>query len=86
MDKPMMKCGHAAMATDAEGNPVCVICVGIHDGAREVAEPPNLTGRKAKCTYGCKNSVKDSKTSLAFFEHLPQQEFDRYYCGCYGWD
>lgn len=28
----------------------------------------------------------DSSPHLAFFEHLPDKEFDRYYCGCWGWD
>jgi hypothetical protein len=56
MTKPMMKCGHAANATDSEGNPVCAICYGINPqlsrAATEVAEkPPDLEGRRARCAY-----------------------------------
>lgn len=53
-DKPLMKCGHAANATcSASGGvihdppiPSCCICDCL-----EVAAPPNLVGRIAKCTY-----------------------------------
>ena len=85
MDKPMMKCGHAANSTDGHGNPACVICYGIHPGASEVAEPPNLAGRKSRCVYGCGNT-RDSSTELPFFEHVPDKPNDRHYCGCRGWD
>jgi len=27
-----------------------------------------------------------SSSSLPFFEHLPGNEFDEFYCGCHGWD
>lgn len=42
--------------------------------------------RMAKCSYGCKDSIVESSSDLAFFQSNPEQEFDRYYCGCYGWD
>ena len=55
MDKPMMKCGHAANAT-CRGKagvkydppiPSCAICFCI-----EIDEaPPSLNGRQAKCDY-----------------------------------
>ncbi len=80
----MMRCGHAANATDENGNPSCVICVGIVPGATVVDEPPDLTGRRAKCP-DCDLFV-DSETSLAFFEHRPNKDFDMYYCGCSGWN
>ena len=42
----MMKCGHAANATDPSGNPGCAICIGLGRGADEVdSAPPDLTGR-----------------------------------------
>lgn len=83
--KPMMECGHAANAT-SKGDPVCAICVGLHPGARVIAEAqPDLTGRTAKCSYRC-GSTAPSSTSLAFFTHQPNQEHDNYYCGCWGWD
>lgn len=81
---PLMKCGHAAQGTDKGGNPVCVICIGLDDGAKVVAEEPNLEGRKASCPY-CHKQV-DSSTNLPFFEHLPNRGWDVYYCGCRGWD
>jgi len=82
--KPMMKCGHAANAEDENGNPVCVICAGITPDAYVVAEMPDLSGRRAKCVY-CERKVQSS-TDLPFFEYRPNEEFDIYYCGCYGWD
>ena len=89
MNRPMMGCGHAANAhyTDSNGveQPSCVICVGIVAGAKTVVETPNLEGRMARCSYGAHKDVPSSM-KLAFFEHHPDQEFDRYYCGCYGWD
>jgi hypothetical protein len=82
---PMMKCGHAANATNGDGNPSCVICVGIHPGAETIDEsPPDLTGRKSKCAY-C-SEIQDSDPSLAFFEHRPDRDYDLHYDGCRGWD
>lgn len=26
-----------------------------------------------------------SSTSLPFFEHRPDEEHDKHYCGCFGW-
>jgi len=72
---PMMACGHSANGTDEQGNPVCVICVGIVDGARTVVTEPDLSDRKAKCAE-CTRIV-DSKLSLAFFRHLPGRQYDQ---------
>lgn len=84
MQQPMMKCGHSANATDENGKPVCAICVGIIKGACEIDENlPNLIGRQAKCRCG---AIQPSKLSLPFFKHQPEQEFDSFYCGHYGWD
>ena len=87
MDKLMMKCGHAANATNGKGEPSCVICIGIHPGAEEIAETPVLANRKSHCAYymGCKTE-KDSNTNLPFFQHKPDHEFDQHYCGCKGWN
>ena len=82
-DKPMMRCGHAANALE-NGKPVCAICAGIHDGYNQIGNTPNLAGRQARCAY-CKRTVP-SKTSLAFFEHRPDMEYDSFYDGCFGWD
>ena len=83
--KPMMQCGHAANAVDKDtGAPCCVICAGI-SGAdyMTVVTTPDLTGRMARC--GC-GRQQPSSTGLAFFEHLPDKQYDKYYCGCRGWD
>jgi len=82
---PLMKCGHTASGKDSQGSPVCVACIGIYPGARQIDEnPPSLTGRSAKCVY-CGKKVT-SKLSLAYFQSRINQEEDRYYCGCKGWD
>lgn len=47
----MMACGHAAQAQDDNGTPACVICIGIHPGAMQPVDAPDLTGRKARCDY-----------------------------------
>lgn len=51
--------------------------VGRHD------ERPS--SERAKSPHACKSEAPSS-TSLAFFEHKPSEPFDRYYCGCFGWD
>ena len=83
--KPLMRCGHSANATNEDGAPVCVICIGLTPDASEMAPTPNLVGRTARCSYG-DHARKPSSTDLAFFEYLPDQPDDRYYCGCHGWD
>ncbi len=105
MAHPMMKCGHAANAT-SNGKPACVICAGISGGANMIVNdnPPNLSGRKARCSYygtspkgrnyegeSCKRGEvckceRDSSEELAFFEYCLGKDFDKYYCGCWGWD
>ena len=66
----IMKCGHAANAEqilpDGTLVPCCVICAGIDPGAYEPAEPPDLTGRTARC-YCCK--TKPSSMNLPFFHY-----------------
>lgn len=80
----LMKCGHTSNATDENGNPVCLICVGIKKGAEEIAEyQPDLKNREAKC-MDCGKKV-NSELNLPFFEHKPESEYDRFYCGCRGW-
>jgi len=86
MTKPMMKCGHTANGK-INGKPCCLICYGIKDGATEVAKEsdlPNLEGRVAKCAY-CENT-QPSSFKLAFFEYKSNEKYDKYYCGCRGWN
>lgn len=80
---PMMSCGHAANGTTGDGEPVCIICAGIVEGARQVApEPPSLDGRTMRCSYdnlkaghgrGYKepagSSIRPSDPAAAFFEY-----------------
>lgn len=73
---PMMKCGHAANATDEDNNPVCAICAGIKEGYDEIDDSVKLEGRRAHCCYG-KHAFKDSSTGLPFFEYRgPNSEYD----------
>lgn len=84
---PMMKCGHAANATDESGNPICVICALIDPGSTVVDDnPPDLSGRMARCWYRSCRSTTPSNPDLAFFEHRPKDPYDTYYCGCLGWN
>jgi hypothetical protein len=81
---PMMQCGHAANATQ-DGRPVCVICVGIVDGADRVdPDPPPLGGRTMVC--GSCRAERPSDRSAAFFQARPDREKDSFYDGCRGWD
>ncbi len=44
--------------------------------------------REAICCYIGKSihGKVESDPALPFFEAKPDQEYDLYYCGCYGWD
>jgi len=64
---PIMKCGHAANAVDTHGYPVCVICLGITEGAVIVDTQPDLTGRMARCY--CDKPPIPSDRNEAFFEY-----------------
>lgn len=79
MNKPIMKCGHAAQGTTKGEKPICVICMETI----QANEQPNLYGRKAKCFCGRK---MPSNTNLAFFAYKQGSEYDNFYCGCAGWD
>ena len=82
--KQLMECGCVAQGISA-GKPVCVIHLGLVKGADQPVMPPDLSERTARCSYG-KHSVVASSLDLAFFEYLPDEEQDKYYCGCWGWD
>lgn len=88
------------VTVDGERKPACVICAGIVDGAYEIdPNPPTLEGREAICThaeaerldrdhgkYRVASRAVKSETNLPLFKHLPDEPYDRYYCGCWGWD
>jgi hypothetical protein len=84
----LMACGHTSNAHDENGDPVCIMCLGTHNGARVPVKECNgnegLKGRRAKCAYG--DSITDSRWSLPFFQYRPDKEYDEYYCGCMGWN
>ena len=84
-----MKCGHTANAaaiTNKDGKTIdiCCMCWGFTPDAEIEVDPPDFTGRKAKCDY-CGRTV-DSNLGLAFFGYRPNNKTDVYYCGCRGWD
>ena len=90
---PLMKCGHTANAVMKFPNSedtgeidihCCVICVGLTKDAKIIMDKPNIEGRKSKCS-DC-GKIADSKWSLPFFEYKPNDEYDRHYDGCWGWD
>lgn len=87
MNNPMMECGHAANGLEkSSGLPVCIICTGIHPGARTVvAIAPDLTGRQATCDCG-RLAPSENRQFLAFFSYRPDRDTDHYYCGHSGWD
>lgn len=83
MTKLLMKCGHVANGVklvDRKRIPCCIIC-----GCTEPSKSQmNLTNREAICA-DCHNKTK-SKADLPFFKYRPDQKYDSYYDGCYGWD
>jgi len=85
LERTHMACGHVANAKLDNGDPCCIICYGIHPGAGQVVEPPDLTGREAKCYY-CGKIVSSMNGRIQFFNHLPEKDYDEFYCGCKGWD
>lgn len=101
-DPPMMMCGHAANALDIKTNrPSCVICMSTRSDLATTINPDySFEKREARCAYdqpgaggGGKyrkhtdgDSITPARMSLAFFESKPNEKWDRYYCGCWGWD
>ena len=75
-----MKCGHTANGENEKQYQFCVIC----SCGEKSSSYPSLENRKAKCSYG--DSIVNSDYNLAFFKHKPDNEYDEYYCGCFGWD
>jgi hypothetical protein len=76
----LMKCGHVA-------NETCPVCFPDPNSYTPVDEVPDLTGRLARCDYyiSCSKELPSS-LGLAFFEYRPNDTYDRFYCGCRGWE
>lgn len=100
MSSVLMKCGHSSNGVRASDKaPVCVICIrdgGPDDPATQVeTNPPDLSGRLMHCSYmrgrngkpcAARENPIPSDPKAAFFAHKPDEEFDQFYCGCWGWD
>jgi hypothetical protein len=48
-------------------------------------------GRSHSSNFGCErgkicNCEVVSSTALPFFSHTPDMKYDKFYCGCWGWD
>ena len=87
----IMRCGHVALAKDRFYRPICPLCIGIKEGADQVAREidehnmkTELAGRVAWCPY-CR-SERPSDPNLPMFQYQPSSPNDVYYCGCRGWD
>lgn len=79
---PMMECGHSANATDADGNPSCVICWPEPGSSIVARSGPDLSNREATC-YCTKPPVKSDPERLAFFEYRgPGSKAATEYCKC----
>lgn len=101
MSGPMMACGHAAQGINGNGDPVCVICYvgGDADPAITPMDPneaaARVEGRMMRCSYlrgpdgkpceGRRNPIPSDPTA-AFFQSRPDEEYDQYFDGCWGWD
>ena len=81
-EHPMMKCGCVAQAVESGTGRECCI---VHDCLEVETELPNLMGRMAKCDYCNKLEPSDMKL-LPFFKYCPDSPYDRYYCGCRGFE
>jgi hypothetical protein len=67
MTATLMACGHVAQGVDKEGNPVCVVCIGLDKRATFTMTifEDMLRGRTASCSCG---KLVASSLDLAFFE------------------
>lgn len=91
MAKFIMKCGHTDNSTWQRGKeqvPYCVIC-SCDEIEREIKSPfDGLEGRMAICGQHkdiSEKSIVPSRWDLPFFKYRPQEPYDAYYCGCWGW-
>lgn len=83
----LMKCGHVANATTKDNKPACAICSEIRI-EKECSGTIGLEERQAICTGHKGGNPKPfpSRWEMPFFEYRPNEKYDAYYCGCFGWD
>lgn len=65
-------------------NLICSVCA-----AESLRENPNVINNRVACCSCTTSKIIPSSIALkeeAFFEYRPNEEMDRYYCGCRGWD
>ena len=83
----LMDCGCVSQGKDLKtGKPVCVVHFGLGGGLGEnpAKTQPDSEGRRARCSYG--GAEVQSRLTLPFFMYYPDESYDKYYCGCRGWD
>lgn len=76
-------CGCAFTSLLGRGDDLQWAC-GLHDCTEQMDPPPDLSQRKARCTY-CSRVEPSDFEQLAFFKYRADHETDQYYCGCRGW-
>lgn len=85
MEHKILKCGCVDYAIKHLKDGTDVPCCITHNCTEFMEEQPDLSSRKARCVY-CGKERESDKDRLPFFEYVPGREYDRYYCGCKGWD
>ena len=83
----LMKCGHVANGKNEQGQDVCTIC-RCSEIVTACTGTKGLEGRFALCSQhkGIVNAPVPSKWELPLFQYRPNEKYDTYYCGCWGWD
>jgi hypothetical protein len=101
-DHPIMECGCAAATNRVMSDGSTVPSCFTHNTIVVAQVQPDLSGRRARCDYFGKPTRKSEcnygngresvcsceqpSGQLPFFIHKPTEPFDRFYCGCHGWD
>lgn len=95
---PLMRCGHRAQGHRASDQaPVCVICAPApgYDQPQTTEEAAKVTeGRMMRCAYRhgqdghvcAGRTPRPSNPQAAFFASKPDEPYDEFYDGCWGWD
>jgi len=68
----LMACGHVAIATDNQtGEPMCPICFDTPESRIPHPKPPDLSGRRARCSFYGRTSTGRSHESTTCQWHEP---------------